>query len=57
MLLRHIQEEAAAGRITGALHRVLTEGSARTRDLNGTATTAMFADAVCRALEYQPSGQ
>lgn len=52
MMLRHIQEGAAADRITSALHRVLAEGSARTRDLNGSATTSEFADAICRAIEH-----
>jgi isocitrate dehydrogenase (NAD+) len=52
MMLRHIQEGAAADRITSALHQVLAEGSARTRDLNGSATTSEFAEAICRALEH-----
>jgi isocitrate dehydrogenase (NAD+) len=50
MMLAHIGETAAADRVTTALHRVLTAGTARTRDLGGTATTSGFADLVCRAL-------
>jgi isocitrate/isopropylmalate dehydrogenase len=38
-------------RVMGALGSVLTAGQVRTRDLGGTATTAEFADAVCRAIE------
>jgi isocitrate dehydrogenase (NAD+) len=50
LMLRHIEEGAAADRIVEALRRVLTAGNVRTRDLGGTASTSEFADAICRAL-------
>jgi isocitrate dehydrogenase (NAD+) len=50
LMLRHIDEGAAADRIMQALGTVLTAGAVRTRDLGGTATTLEFADAVCHAL-------
>ncbi len=51
LMLRHLDEQAAADRIMRALGRVLTERRVRTRDLGGTATTFGFADAVRAALE------
>jgi isocitrate dehydrogenase (NAD+) len=51
LMLRHIDEEAAATRIMEALGRVLTAASVRTRDLGGTATTFEFADAVCKEIK------
>jgi isocitrate dehydrogenase (NAD+) len=50
LLLRHIGEESAASRVMAALGRVLIDGTTRTRDLGGTASTSQFADAVCKAL-------
>jgi isocitrate dehydrogenase (NAD+) len=50
LMLRHIDEGAAADRIMHALGAVLTAGDLRTRDLGGTATTAEFAQAVCRQI-------
>ena len=50
LMLRYIDEGAAAGKIMSALVRVLTAGDARTSDLGGTASTSEFADAVCRAI-------
>jgi isocitrate dehydrogenase (NAD+) len=50
MLLEHLGESAAAGRIRAALDRVLADGRIRTRDLGGTASTTAFADAVAAAL-------
>ena len=50
LMLRHIDEGAAADRIMKGLGAVLTAGAVRTRDLGGTASTLEFADAVCRAL-------
>jgi len=50
LMLRHIDEGAAADRIMQALGAVLTARTVRTRDLGGTASTLEFADAVCRAL-------
>jgi len=50
MMLRHIDEGAAAERVMAALAAVLTEGSVRTRDVGGTASTLEFADAVAGRL-------
>jgi isocitrate dehydrogenase (NAD+) len=50
MMLRHIEERAAADRIMTALGKVLANGEVRTRDLGGTSSTMAFADAVARAL-------
>jgi isocitrate dehydrogenase (NAD+) len=50
MMLRHIDEGAAAERIMKAVAAVMTRGDVRTRDLGGTASTFDFADAVCRAI-------
>jgi tartrate dehydrogenase/decarboxylase/D-malate dehydrogenase len=50
MMLRHIGENPAADRIVHALGRVMAEGSTRTPDLGGRATTREFADAVCKML-------
>ena len=50
MMLRHIEERAAADRIMTALGAVLAAGEVRTRDLGGTSSTMAFADAVVRAL-------
>jgi isocitrate dehydrogenase (NAD+) len=51
MMLRHIGEGAAADRVMAALTRVLGAGTTLTRDLNGTATTSAFTDAICREIE------
>jgi isocitrate dehydrogenase (NAD+) len=51
MMLRHIDEHAAADRIMRALGRVLAAGTVRTRDLGGSATTTEFTSAVCHAVE------
>ena len=51
MMLRHIDEGAAADRVMAALGEVLTAKKVRTRDLGGTASTLEFADAVARALQ------
>ena len=50
LMLRHIDEGAAADRIKQALGQVLTGKQVRTRDLGGSASTSEFADAVARAL-------
>jgi isocitrate dehydrogenase (NAD+) len=50
LMLRHLDEGAAADRIVTALARVMTGGAVRTRDVGGTASTTEFADAVCRAM-------
>jgi isocitrate dehydrogenase (NAD+) len=50
LMLRHIGEPAAASRIMSALGRVLIDGSTRTRDLGGRASTSEFSNAICRAI-------
>jgi isocitrate dehydrogenase (NAD+) len=50
MMLRHLDEDAAADRIMTALCDVLVAGKIRTRDLGGVASTVQFADAICRAI-------
>lgn len=50
LMLRHINENAAADRVVAALNTVLAAGTSRTRDLGGTTSTFEFADAVCRAI-------
>jgi isocitrate dehydrogenase (NAD+) len=50
MMLRHIDEGAAADRIMAGVGAVLVKGEVRTRDLGGTASTLEYADAVCRAV-------
>ena len=50
MMLRHINEGAAADRIMTALGDVMEAGTARTRDLGGSTSTSEFAAAVCRAI-------
>jgi isocitrate dehydrogenase (NAD+) len=51
LMLRHIGEAEAAGRIDAALREVLQTGAAKTRDLGGTATTTEFTEAIRRTLE------
>jgi isocitrate dehydrogenase (NAD+) len=50
LMLRHIGEGAIADRIMTALGDVLSEGTVRTRDLGGTASTTEYTEAICRAL-------
>jgi len=50
LMLRHLDEDAAADRIMTALRAVLVAGKTRTRDLGGVASTLQFADAICRAI-------
>jgi isocitrate dehydrogenase (NAD+) len=49
LMLRHIQEMAAAKKVEDALHKVYREGKHLTRDVGGTASTAEFTEAVIRA--------
>ncbi len=51
LMLKHIDEGAAADRIMAALSAVLKAGVQVTKDLGGTASTYGFADAVCDALK------
>jgi isocitrate dehydrogenase (NAD+) len=46
LMLRHIEERAAADRVEGAMLRVFEEGKVRTRDIGGSASTNEFADAI-----------
>jgi isocitrate dehydrogenase (NAD+) len=48
MMLDHLGEHAAAGRVRTAVRTTLVEDRVRTRDLGGTATTSEFGDAVAR---------
>jgi isocitrate dehydrogenase (NAD+) len=51
MMLRHLDEADAADRVASALDRVLAEGSVRTRDMGGTASTTEFAEAIIGVLK------
>jgi isocitrate dehydrogenase (NAD+) len=51
LMLHHINESEAAGRIQAALHRVLAVPHQTTRDLGGKATTSEFAHAIVQALD------
>ncbi len=51
LMLRHLDEDQKADRIVNALWAALADGSARTVDIGGTATTTQFTDAVCKALQ------
>jgi isocitrate dehydrogenase (NAD+) len=50
MMLEHFGEREHAQRIRAALGRVLAEGTVRTRDLGGTATTTEFTEAICAVI-------
>ena len=50
MMLEHLGEKAAAGRLMGAIERTTGEGKFLTPDLGGRATTREVTDAVCRAI-------
>jgi len=50
LMLRHIDEVAAADRIQSALDKVYGEGKTLTRDVGGTAGTQAFANAILAAL-------
>lgn len=50
LMLHHLDEGEKAGRVTRALWSALADGSARTADLGGTATTTRFTDAIVRHL-------
>jgi isocitrate dehydrogenase (NAD+) len=51
LMLRHLDEDDKADRIMKALWAALADGSARTADLGGTATTTQFTDAIVRGLQ------
>ena len=50
MMLRHLKDEACAVRVEKALFAALEEGTARTRDIGGTATTDTFTRSVVSKL-------
>jgi isocitrate dehydrogenase (NAD+) len=50
MLLRHIGEDGRAALIEKALYAAMADGSAKTRDVGGTATTAAYAKSVIARL-------
>jgi isocitrate dehydrogenase (NAD+) len=50
LMLEHIGETAAAGRIEAALFRALASPERTTRDLGGSASTTEFTDAIVQAL-------
>ena len=51
MLLEHLGEIEAAGRLMRAIEAVTANPTLHTRDLGGSATTRQVTDAVCRALQ------
>ena len=53
MMLDHLDLRPMREKIRKALDDVLAEGTVRTRDLGGTATTTEFTEAICRALERE----
>ena len=50
LMLHHLNEDEKAGRIMKALWAALADGSTRTADLGGAATTTQFTDAIIRQL-------
>jgi isocitrate dehydrogenase (NAD+) len=50
LMLHHVNESEKAERVMKALWGALANGSARTADLGGTATTTQFTDAICQQL-------
>jgi tartrate dehydrogenase/decarboxylase/D-malate dehydrogenase len=53
MMLEHLGEPLAAGRIMQAIELVTGNPALHTRDLGGQATTAQVTEAVCKALQAQ----
>jgi len=51
LMLRHIEERAAADATEKAMLKVFEEGKVRTRDVGGDATTDQFADAIISNLK------
>src|SRR5207249_6830321 len=51
LMLEHIKESDAAGRVRRALEGILKDGAVRTHDLGGRASTMEFTSAVCKAIE------
>ena len=50
LMLRHLDEEAAADKVQLALEKVYSERRMLTRDVGGTAGTSQFTDAVLAAM-------
>jgi isocitrate dehydrogenase (NAD+) len=50
LMLHHLNEDDKAERIKTALWTALAQGSTRTADLGGTASTTQFTDAIVKAL-------
>jgi isocitrate dehydrogenase (NAD+) len=50
MMLRHLGEPAAAGRVEAAVDAVLASGNVRTPDLGGSSTTAQVGVAIAAAV-------
>ena len=50
LMLRYLDEEAAADKVQKALETVYTERKTLTRDVGGTAGTTQFADAILAAM-------
>jgi len=55
LMLDHLGERSAAGRIEAALKKVYLDGKQITRDVGGSASTAQFSEAVIEALESSPA--
>ena len=53
LMLEHIGEAEAAGRIRSAIYGVLGAGKVRTHDMGGSASTTEFTAAVCAAIEQR----
>jgi isocitrate dehydrogenase (NAD+) len=51
LMLRYINERAAADKIENAMLEVYREGNVRTRDVGGSAKTAEFADAIIQKMK------
>ena len=54
MMLCHVGETAAAGRIERALHALYAAGRVRTKDLGGSASTDDFTAALCELVRREP---
>ena len=50
LMLRYLGEKEAADRIENAIRTVFTQGTSRTGDLGGTATTDEFVTAVLKSM-------
>ena len=53
LMLRHVGERTAAARLERAIYQVLATGDVRTGDLGGSATTAVYTDAVIAAMQAE----